>query len=220
MKKINVRFLIFVGFILIFIFGGRFFSIDTERIDAFLGKIPRGYSSLVFILLYVGGTFFLWYLKDPLKIIGAIIFGAYLSTLLIYLAEIINACIFFNISSILGREFVEKHLRGKFKNFYEKLRNMNIGWVFLLRLVPLIPYRVLDLSFGLSKFSFRKYLLIVLLASPPRIFWIQFIVAAVRGFSPQKVMAYFLEDKIIFLWSLLYCIFAIIIAFRLKKKLK
>ncbi len=218
--KVNIRFLIFIGLILLFIFGGKLFAVDAEKIDTFLKKIPLLYSALAFVLLYVIGTFFIWYLKDPLKIVGAVIFGAYISTLLIYIAEIINAYIFFNISSILGRDFVDKHLRGKFKNFYEKVGQMSMGWVFLMRLVPLIPYRILDLSFGLSKFSFRKYLLIILLASPPRIFWIQFILAAVREFSVQKMMVYFLENRIIYFWSLLYCIFAIVIAFRLKKKLK
>jgi uncharacterized membrane protein YdjX (TVP38/TMEM64 family) len=211
---------VFLGLILAFLVLGRIFSIDAEKIDAFLGRIPFTYSCLAFILLYVVGTFFLWHLKDPLKIVGAIVFGAYVSTFLIYVAEIINAYIFFNISSILGKDFVDRSLRGRFKSFYEKLEDLHMGWVFMLRAVPLIPYRILDLSFGLSRFPFKKYIIVVLLASPPRIFWIQFIVAAIKGISPAKMMEYFLNNKVVFVWSWIYLIFALIVAFKLKRKLK
>lgn len=219
MNKTYLRFFIFIALIVGFIVLGNAFSIDAEAIDDFFDKIPVFYSALAFILFYIIGTFFLWHLKDPLKIVGALVFGAYLSTFLIYLAEIVNAYIFFNLSNILGKDFVEQKLRGRFKGFYERLEGMNLGWAFLLRAVPIVPYRVLDLSFGLSKFPFRKYILVVLLASPPRIFWIQFILAGVRGFSYEAMTAYFLSNRLVFILSLVYIVFSVIIAFRIKKKL-
>jgi len=220
MNNTRVRFLVFIALIVGSIALGQYFSIDQAKINQFLEGIPIGYASLIFIFLYVVGTFLLWYLKDPLKVIGAILFGAYLSTLLIYIAEIINAYIFFNISHILGQDFVERNLKGRFRRFYERLENINIGWIFMLRVVPLIPYRVLDLSFGLSKVRFRKYLLAILLASIPRIFWIQFILASVRGFSIDAMMAYFMENNTIFLFSLIYLILTAIVAFKIKDRFR
>ncbi|MCF7870343.1 MAG: VTT domain-containing protein, partial [Candidatus Omnitrophica bacterium] len=116
--------------------------------------------------------------------------------------------------------FLEKKLKGKSKKIYEKIGNLNLSWIFLVRAVPLIPYRVLDLSFGLSKLPFRKYLVVVLLASLPRIFWIQFILASMKGFSLQKTTGYFLENKLIFLISIAYLIFTLIVAFILRRKIK
>jgi len=193
-------------------------SIDSGKIDNFFKQIPLGLSGLVFVLLYIVGTFFLWHLKSPLKIVGAVVFGAYLSTLLIYLGEIINAYIFFNISHFLGKDFVERKLRGKFKNFYEKIEDMNMGWLFLLRVVPLIPYRILDLSFGLSNFPFRKYLIIVLIASLPRIFFIQFILAAIRGFSIEAMSQYFMDNMVICWVLFFYYMLGIVVAFKIKQK--
>jgi len=220
MKKFQKRFIIFVSLIAVLFFIGRFSSIDADKVDAVLSKVPLVYSSLIFIVFYIIGTFFLWQLKDPLKIVGAVAFGAYLSTLLIYIAEIFNASIFFGLSRILGKDWVEKSLKGKSKSIYTKLENTSMGWIFALRLIPLVPYRVLDLSFGLSRISFKKYMIAVVLASPLRIFWIQFILAAVKGFSFEKVIAYFMQNQLIFLWSLIYSIFAIILAFAIQKKLK
>ncbi|MDD3297064.1 MAG: VTT domain-containing protein [Candidatus Omnitrophica bacterium] len=214
------NFLIFLGLIALLVFSGRIFNFDFEKLADFLKGTPVVYSCLIFIFLYIVGTFFVWYLKDILKIVGALLFGAYLSTGLIYISEIINAFIFFNISKVLGRGFVEKRIRGRWKEFYNKIGNLNLGWVFLLRAVPLVPYRVLDLGFGLSRFSFRKYILVVLLASPVRIFWIQFILAAARGASYEKIRLYFLDNKLIFILSFIYFAAAFITALALKKKFK
>ena len=219
-SKPLVRFLIFILIIVGLFLAGQYFAIDEAKINDFLKDIPYTLASGVFVLLYVAGTFIIWYLKDPLKLVGAILFGAYLSTLLIYIAELINAYIFFRLSRGLGKDFIEKSVKGRFKNFYEKLENINLGWVFLLRAIPLIPYRVLDISFGLTKMPFRRYLAVILLASLPRIFWIQFILAGVKGFSMDKMVAYFLDHRIIFIWSLLYAVFGLIVAIKMRIKFK
>ncbi|RKY35103.1 MAG: hypothetical protein DRP69_02725 [Candidatus Duberdicusella sinuisediminis] len=97
---------------------------------------------------------------------------------------------------------------------------MNLGWVFLLRFIPLIPYRVLDLSFGLSRVPLKRYLLAVVIASPPRIFWIQVILASVKSLSPQKIIGYFSQYPQIYFLSFLYAVVTLIFAFRLKKIFK
>lgn len=217
-SKTNINFLIFIGFLIIFIFLGRYFSIDEQTIDNLFYKVPLGFASVAFVIFYVAGTFIIWQLKDPLKIIAAVFFGAYLSTVLIYIAEIINAYIFFKLSRKLGRDFVEKKVKGRLQRFYENIETMSMGWVFLLRTVPLIPFRVLDLSFGLSNFSFRKYMIVVLLASPPRIFAIQFVLAAVKTFSMEKITVYFMEHQIATWLLAIYFLAAVIVAFKLKLK--
>jgi uncharacterized membrane protein YdjX (TVP38/TMEM64 family) len=221
LSKPLFRFTILALLILILIFISRAFSVDKEKIDAFLNKIPLTYRSLVFILLYVVSNFFI--LGDPkeiLKIIGAVFFGAHLSTLLIYISEIINASIFFNMSRVLGKEFVERSLRGKFKKFYEKLSDLNFTWLSLLRLNLLIPYRVLDLSLGVSNVSFKKYILAVLFASLPRIFFWQFIFKTVGELSLEKMMFYFNKQPLTGFLFLLYFIFSLIVIFKVKKRLR
>lgn len=220
-KKIFAKVSAAIFLLAIIIILGNFFSGNLEKINAFLKKTPLIYSSVVFIILYVLANFVIfWDVKDLLKPVAAVIFGAYLSTLFIYIAEIINAFLFFNISKILGRPFVEKILRGKFKNFYENLQSLSFSWIFMLRLLPLIPYRVLDTGFGLSRVSFRKYFAAVILASPPRIFWIQFIMASVGGFSFEKIMQYYQKNNLITFLVLIYFIVSIVIAFKWKNKFK
>jgi uncharacterized membrane protein YdjX (TVP38/TMEM64 family) len=187
--------------------------------DAFFKKFPPVYSSLVFIALYVVSNFFVT--GDPkeiLKLVSVFVFGVYLSTLLIYIAEIINASLFFNLSRFFGEEFMDKYLKGKFKNVYEKLGQLNLNWIFLLRLNILIPYRVLDICFGLSKISFKKYLAAVLIVSLPRIFFLQYIVGMIGNFSFGNIMNVKMHPAVAFLF-VLYFIFSIIVIFKTKKRL-
>jgi uncharacterized membrane protein YdjX (TVP38/TMEM64 family) len=90
----------------------------------------------------------------------------------------------------------------------------------LIRVIPLVPFRILDLIFGLTKLPFRKYFFVVILASLPRIFWLQFILAGVKELSINKIIFYFMENRIIFIFSLIYFIFSGIVVFKIRKKLK
>ncbi|MEM7817055.1 MAG: VTT domain-containing protein [Candidatus Aenigmatarchaeota archaeon] len=219
-RIVKKRFLIILFLILIIILG-KFFPSEQESFKLFFKKLPISFSGLIFIFLYVLTNFFIFLdLKDILKIVGAVIYGAYLSTLFIYIAELINAYLFFNLSNILGKDFLEKVLKGKFKKLYEKIGNLSFTWIFLLRIVPLVPYRALDISFGLSRVPFKKYFLAVILGSLPRIFFIQFPLAAVKEFSIKKMTVYFENHPIILLIFFIYCVFSFIIAFVLRKKFK
>jgi uncharacterized membrane protein YdjX (TVP38/TMEM64 family) len=219
-NKTYTRLSVFIVFVLSLIFLGKIFSIKKEQVETLLEKIPLVYSSLVFIILYVASNFFIsGDPKEVLKLVSALIFGPYLSTGLIYIAEIINASIFFSLSKFFGQSFAEKYLKGRFKKIYERLGNLSFTWVALLRLNLLIPYRLLDVCFGLSKSRFKKYISAVLLASPPRIFFLQFLVAGVGQFSFEKMKNYFQTHPVFNFLSAAYFVFSIIVILKSKRKL-
>jgi uncharacterized membrane protein YdjX (TVP38/TMEM64 family) len=219
--RIFLKIIAFAAVIFAIIWLGGVFLANMEQIKTILKSIPYIYSSIVFVILYVLANFvFFADIKDLIKPIGAVMFGAYISTLLIYIAEVINAFIFFNLSRALGMKFVDRVLRGKFHKFYDKVSDMNFAWICIFRLIPLIPYRVLDVSFGLSKVSFKKYICAVLLSSPPRIFLIQFILASIGGFSMEKMIKYFSENSLAFVLTFAYLGVALLIAIIIRHKLK
>ncbi|MDP2939445.1 MAG: VTT domain-containing protein [Candidatus Omnitrophota bacterium] len=213
----------FLALILILFFSwllGRYCKIDTNYLQSLLLKFPFVIAGILFIFLYVVLSFFIWFVKDIFKVVGAIIFGAYLSSALVFLAEIINAVILFNLSHFLGRHFVENQLKGSFANLDKKISKLGFFGVFVLRAVPLIPFRFLDIAAGLTRVSFKEYFLACALGSPLRIFWLQFILAAVglSIFKDTNAMAeYFLNNKIIFVFSLIYLALAIILGVFIKK---
>lgn len=219
--KNKIKFTIFIIAIVLIYYIGRFFPIDTKAIENSLKKFPLFYSGALFIILYVVFTFFIWLSKDIFKLTAAILFGAYLSTLFILIAETINAFILFYLARFLGRDFVENSLKGSPKNLDERLAKVNFFWLFIFRATPLIPFRFLDLGVGLTNISFRMYLAAVILGSPLRIFWVQYVLAGVgRSIfnNPLAVSEYLMQNKALFLLSFVYLLLVFLVALKIKHK--
>jgi len=219
--KNKIKFLVLIICLILFWYAGRLLRIDTEALGKSLNRFPVLYSGIIYVVLYVIVTFFIFFSKDIFWIEGALVFGPYLSTLLVIIAEVINAFIFFHLARYLGSNFVEHYLKKKSETPDDRLANINFFWLFIMRLVPLIPYRFLDLGVGLTKIHFRRYFLAVLLATPIRVFWVQYILAAVGKTifnKPELLIDYLLQNKALFIFSFIYLVLVILAAFKLKHK--
>ena len=219
----GLRFLIFVlvlgGLLLL----SRFFKITPAELQGYLDGLTLVNAAMLFIVLYVLVTFFIWLSKDAFRIVAAVIFGAGLSTLLIWIAETLNAAVLFHFSRLMGKSFIEQSvLKSKNKLWQDRLsRHSGFFSLVFLRVVPLVPFRFLDLVMGLSPLPFRRYLAVVIIGSPLRIYWLQYILAVViRNMlrSPPEIMQYLLAEKTIFIVTLVYFVLAVILSFRLGAK--
>lgn len=146
-------------------------------------------------------------------------FGAYYSALFISVAETINAFILFYLARRFGRAYVEKRMSQKYKKLDEKLGRVNFSWLFIFRVAPLIPYRFLDLAAGLTKMSFKKYILAVTLGTPLKMFWIQYVLTGVgnRIFKdPNAVVEYFLGNTTLFMLSFIYLLLVILVVLKMR----
>jgi len=213
----------FVSFIVVLIltwYFGRYLPINSQALQDFLSGVPPVYSAAIFIFLYVCVAFFVWFAKDIFKIIAALLFGVFLSTLLIWIAEIINAFILFFLARSLGRDFVAKSLSKGYSRLDDKLAGVNFLWLFMFRAVPLVPFRFLDLAGGLTRISFRKYFLAVILGSPLRIFWVQYILAGIGRnifYNPQALGQHLLNNRALFIFSIFYLILVVVVALKIKE---
>ncbi len=161
--------LIGTSFLLAFLPWGKWCAVDVPGFRNYLGRFPAGVSEGIFIFLY------LFLPKDILRIAGAVIYGAVLSSVLVFIGELLNLVLFFQLSRRLGRPFVERQLKGKMEMVDRIVADTGWGAIFCLRLFPIVAFRVMDLAFGLTRISFGKYFLISVLASPPRIYLIQLV---------------------------------------------
>jgi len=220
-NKNELRFILLIIALVIIWYLGRSYHIDSVAIQHSLKNFPLFISGSIYIFLYVVITFFIFFSKDVFWLLGAILFGAGFSTLFICVAETINAFILFFLARNLGRAYVEKKLTGKYKYLDEKLGRVNFLWLFIFRAAPLIPYRFMDLAAGLTSINFRRYLAAVILGSPLKMFWIQYILAGV-GYSifrnPASLVQYFLSNRALFMLSFIYLVFVIAVVMKLKYK--
>ncbi len=212
--------MIFIAAIVLFLALGKLFHLDDQAIQQALKGFPLVWAGIIFIAAYVLISFFFWFSKDVFRIAAAILFGAYLSTLLVFFAESLNAIILFCLARALGKDFVESNLSKKFSGLYQKLSRLNYFWLLGFRSAPFIPLRFLDLSAGLTAMNLRRYMSVVILATPLRIFWVQFILAGVGKSvysQPEAVTNYLFANKGVFVLTLVYLVLIILVSFKLKK---
>jgi len=174
------RFFSFVLILFIFLTLGKFFRFDFNSFRIFLSQFPLILSGLIFIGLYVVLTTLIWFgPKDILRIASALLFGAYVSTGFICVSELVNAIILFSLSRRLGRDFVVQKFNIKVNDVEKMKKDTSFFSSLALRSNPFIPFRLQDIAAGLSRASFKKYFWAIALASPFRIFWLQYILADV-----------------------------------------
>lgn len=221
--KSKIKFLLLVLTIVSLWYLGRNLRIDTQKIQDSLRDFPLLYGGILYVALYVVITFFVFFSKDFFWFMGAVVFGPYLSALFVWIAETVNAFILFYLARYLGRDFIEQHLTQRYKKIDEELGALNFSWLFIFRAAPLIPYRFLDLGAGLTPISFNRYLIAVIFGSPFKVFWIQYVLAGVGTSlfnNPAALVEYFLKNKGLLAFSLIYPLLVILVILKLKGRKK
>lgn len=217
----RTQFSLLVLVLVILVGVGLLFDFDEAAWVEYFRQLPLPLAGIIFIGTYVGLTLVAWFAKDLLRIVAALVFGPYWSTLLIWMGELANAFIFFHMSRRLGRAYIAEKFHLK-ETTLDNLGRKGGAWhVFLVRSLPLIPFRFSDLGYGLTSVSFRKYLLVSAFALPVRIFWIQFILSALgRGvFDIFKVWVYFDQNIKAFALSLAYLFVSALAVLLLRKRI-
>ena len=218
-KDNTVKFALFLILIFIFLYIGRFFQVDEELYKSYLTHFPIGVSVFIFMFLYVLVTFFIWLgPKDLFRVTAAVIYGALWSSIFILIAEMFNVVLLFTLSRKLGRAYVQSKIKGRMHQVDEAIAGTSFWRIFWLRFFPIIPLRFLDLGFGLTKISIKKYFIIALLSSPMRIYIIQYmlVVGADSLRNPQVFLQKLMENEVLGWVSLVYIAGAFIVMYILK----
>ncbi len=92
-----------------------------------------------------------------LTVLGGVLFGAAIGTLLVVVGATLGAVAAFAIARQLGRERVQRLAGGRLRRADEWIGRKGFGTILLLRLVPLVPFNALNDAAGLSGVSPRAY---------------------------------------------------------------
>ncbi len=131
-------------------------SLSPEVLRAWIGRFGAG-APFVYVLLYALNTVTLLPPIAVMSLTAGLAFGSVMGFLGIMAGAMVGSAATFFISRKLGRGFVEKRLQGKFKSLDEKLEKRGFATVLFFRVVPLVPYEVMNYAPGLSRISFRDY---------------------------------------------------------------
>jgi len=156
-RMVFVSFLVLIAIIFIaFYFLG--YSIDSGEMREYLKSFGI-LAPLIFIVIYILGTVFIP--ATPFMIIAGILFGFKYGVIYSLIGGLVSSSIIFNLSRILGKEWVEKILEHRyFKHLNEYNKRLETGAIWdliMLRVLPIMPFNVLNILMGVSKIKKKDY---------------------------------------------------------------
>jgi uncharacterized membrane protein YdjX (TVP38/TMEM64 family) len=147
----------------IYLLGG----INQQELQLWLQKMGI-WAPILYILIYSIATICILP-STPLNLSGGAIFGSVWGTVWTSIAAILAAVLSFAFSRTIGRNFVEKKLAGKWQSIDREMHQGGFFYMFAIRLLPLIPYGMVNFAAGLTSIKFRDYFLGTFLGTVPGI---------------------------------------------------
>ena len=147
----------------VYLLGG----IDQAQLQAWL-KQAGIWAPLIYIALYTLGTILILP-STPLNLSGGAIFGAWWGTLWTSVAAVIAAVVAFAFTRTVGRDIVARKFAGRWEAMDAEMRQGGLFYMFAIRLLPIIPYGLVNFAAGLTSIRFKDYLIGTVLGTVPGI---------------------------------------------------
>jgi len=97
--------------------------------------------------------------KAVISIAAGLAWGLWVGTLLVLVGAVSGAALSFWIGRMLGRDAVEQYTGGRVRAVDEMLQKRGLLSVIALRLIPLIPFTVINYAAGLTAVRVRDYMI-------------------------------------------------------------
>lgn len=96
--------------------------------------------------------------KGVLTALGGVLYGVWLGALLAWTGAMLGAAVAFGLGRLLGREAVDRLLRGRLARVDALLSVHGFRAVVAVRLVPVLPFTAINYAAGLTGVRRRDYL--------------------------------------------------------------
>jgi uncharacterized membrane protein YdjX (TVP38/TMEM64 family) len=126
------------------------------------------WAPIAYILVYVLATILILP-STALNLIGGALFGPWWGTLWTSLAAIVAAIAAFAFTRTIGRDMVAQRLAGRWQAMDLEVQRGGQFYMFAVRLIPVMPYGLVNFVAGLTSVSFRDYLLGTSLGTVPSV---------------------------------------------------
>jgi uncharacterized membrane protein YdjX (TVP38/TMEM64 family) len=124
------------------------------------------WAPLLYVIAYVVATFLLLP-STPLNLSGGAVFGTIWGTCWTTVGAILAAALSFWFSRTVGRSFVQRRFGLGWQQFDREVAGGGVFYIVAVRLLPLLPYGLVNFGAGLSGVRFRDYLLGTAIGTTP-----------------------------------------------------
>lgn len=141
------------------------------------------WAPIIYITIYTIATI-LVLPSTVLNLTGGAIFGPWLGTLWTSIAAIIAAVVAFAFTRTVGREIIAQKLAGRWQSMDAEISQGGLFYMFAIRLLPIIPYGLVNFAAGLTSIRFRDYLIGTILGTVPGV--LPFVMLGSSGLQASK----------------------------------
>ncbi|NJR47567.1 MAG: TVP38/TMEM64 family protein [Hyellaceae cyanobacterium CSU_1_1] len=145
------------------------------------------FAPVIYIVLYTVGTLLILP-STPLNLTGGAIFGIWWGTLWTTLAALVAAIATFAFTRTIGRELVTQKLAGHWRAVDAEIRQGGLFYLFAIRLLPIIPYGIVNFVAGLTSIKFKDYLIGTLLGTLPGVLPFVMMGAGITKLSQGNIL--------------------------------
>lgn len=142
-------------------------GIKPEQVQFWLKKLGI-WAPIAYVFLYTIGTILILP-STPLNLSGGALFGIWWGTLWTTIAAIVAAVVTFAFTRTIGREYIANKFAGRWEAIDAEMQQGGLFYMFAIRLLPIIPYGIVNFAAGLTSIRFRDYFIGTLLGTVPGI---------------------------------------------------
>ena len=140
-------------------------GISPDQLQGWLQQ-AGGWAPAIYIAVYVVATI-LVLPSTALNLTGGAIFGPWWGTLWTGIGAMVAAIVAFAFTRTIGREVIARRLAGRWQAMDAEMRQGGLFYMFAIRLLPIIPYGLVNFAAGLTSISFRDYVVGTALGTLP-----------------------------------------------------
>lgn len=122
----------------------------------YLGHFGK-FAPLIYILVYALNTISVFPPIALLSLTAGLVFGYLWGAVYLMLGALLGTTATFLIARFFGQGLVEKLLKSKFKHLDDLLERKGFIAILFFRVIPVVPYEVLNYASGLTRIRFRNY---------------------------------------------------------------
>lgn len=135
------------------------------KLEALVGELGV-LAPVAFIAIQSVGPF-LFLPAIPMAIAAGALFGPVWGAIWSLIGNVIGAALSFLAGRALGQDFVEKRAKGKLLTVKAMIEREGWRFVAFIRLVPVFPFGLINMTLGTTGLSFRAYTLTTLVFMAP-----------------------------------------------------
>ena len=161
-------------------------GIDRQQLQSLLSRVGI-YAPILYIILYTVAT---WLIlpSTPLNLTGGALFGIWWGTVWTTIAALVAAIAAFGFTRTVGRKLVAQKLVGSWNALDAEIRQGGLFYIFAVRLLPIIPYGIVNFAAGLTSIKFKDYAIGTLLGTLPGVLPFVMMGAGLGELSQGKIL--------------------------------